>query len=226
MSRPRRRSGAAGGGYWAQAPTSPYHEQEIAVPVPGTDRVLTLRTASHTFSHDRLDPGSRLLLSTVVRDLAAARFTPERIADLGAGTGALGLALAVRFPQAQVDLLEVNARAAALAEANAARASLPRVRVIACDVNAFVVPEGGYDLVVTNPPVRAGRQVFGPWLTGATRFLRAPGGRFYLVARTAQGARTLEALLRQALADAATIERESGYRVIRGTIHGAYRPAP
>lgn len=221
MSREERNTGAAGGGYWAAEPASSYREHEIAVPVPGTDRVLSVRTASHTFSRGRLDPGTRLLLNTVVRDLSAAGHTPSRIADLGAGTGALGLALAARFPEAQVDLIEVNARAAALAKENAARASLPHARVILCDVNTFTVPEGGYDLVVTNPPVRAGRQVFGPWLTGAARFLRTPGGRFYFVARTAQGARTLEALLRKALPDAATIEREGGYRVIRGTIDSA-----
>lgn len=215
---------AAGGGYWAESPGSAIRTGSVEVPVPGTDRRLELRSASHTFSKTRLDPGTALLTRCVVRDLEEAGSRPLRILDLGAGYGPLGLALAARYPDAQVDLVEINGRAAALAEANARALDLSRVTVFAQDAGRFAVGPDGYDLVVTNPPIRAGRAVYAPWLLEAGRFL--PGrsaqsgatvGRFYLVARTSQGARTLEGLLRQALPDACTVARESGYRVIRGT---------
>ncbi len=210
---------AAGGGYWAPTPASDLRERTIEVPVPGTGRVLRLSTASHTFSRSRLDPGSALLIRAVTEDPVTAECPPARILDLGAGYGAVGLALAARYPQATVDLVEVNARAAECARRNAAAEALDRVRIFAEDVAQFQIDPRGYDVVVTNPPIRAGRSIYGPWLLGAQTFLPPTPrvGRFYFVARTSQGARTLEELLRTALPDAETIERESGYRVIRGT---------
>lgn len=223
-----KRPSADGGGYWAESPRSALRTRSVEVPVPGTDRVLELETASHTFSKGRLDPGTALLIRTVIRDLGAQGQRPARILDLGAGYGPLGLALAARYPGAYVDLVEVNTRAAALAQANARTSGLSNARVFAEDASRFETGPDGYDLVVTNPPIRAGRAVYGPWLLGAARFLppSRPGqatvtGRFYFVARTSQGARTLEGLLRQSLPDACTIERESGYRVIRGTRPGS-----
>src|SRR5271167_3531051 len=62
--------------------------------------------------------------------LVAAAGTPEgRIVDVGAGVGAVGLALAKRSTLASVDLVEVDPELAQLAESNAARNGLPRVRV-------------------------------------------------------------------------------------------------
>ena len=57
--------------------------------------------------------------------LVAAAGTPEgRIVDVGAGVGAVGLALAQRVPLASVDLVELDPELARLAESNAARNGL------------------------------------------------------------------------------------------------------
>ena len=59
--------------------------------------------------------------------LVAAAGTPEgRIVDVGAGVGAVGLALAKRSTLASVDLVEVDPELAQLAESNAARNGLQR----------------------------------------------------------------------------------------------------
>ncbi|HEY8564079.1 MAG TPA: methyltransferase [Beijerinckiaceae bacterium] len=92
---------------------------------------------------------------------AAARPEPgNRIADLGAGTGAVGLMIAVAEPSATVALVERDERLVALARRNVAlNGAEARVGVIAADVlgtsaarrGAGLAP-GAYDLVVTNPP--------------------------------------------------------------------------
>src|SRR5271168_620777 len=68
--------------------------------------------------------------------LAAAAGTPEgRIADVGAGVGAVGLALAQRSERAFADLIEIDSHLARLAGINAARNGLQaRARVITLDV--------------------------------------------------------------------------------------------
>ena len=81
-----------------------------------------------------------------------------RIVDVGAGVGAVGLALAERNPGASVDLVEIDPDLAQLAEHNAARNGLEtRTRVLRLDVlNPKARREAGMTepagCVVTNPP--------------------------------------------------------------------------
>lgn len=206
---------AHGGGYWNEAPEGEARFGEIEVAVRGL-APLRLTTVSHSFSPGRLDPGSALLLEAVLAAYAAPDAAPpERIADLGGGCGVLGLSLARRFPDARVDLIELNARAAAVAVQNAERLSLTNAHVHAGDVSAVWPTLPRHDLVVTNPPIRAGRSVYGPWLE-ASRERLAPGGTFWFVARTAQGAASLQAILARHLERVDVADRKSGYRVIRG----------
>jgi len=80
--------------------------------------------------------------------------------DLGAGVGAVGLAVAVLHPAARVQLVEINPDTAAMAAANVCANDLnARVSVIMADVlaerrvrrQAGLEPASA-DLVLTNPP--------------------------------------------------------------------------
>jgi 16S rRNA (guanine1207-N2)-methyltransferase len=206
---------AHGGGYWSASPPLAARRGEVEVAPPG-EAPVRLVTSGHTFSPRRLDPGTALLLRALWRAYPApGERAPERIADLGAGWGAIGLLLARRFPAARVDLIEVNPAAAAAAAENARRLGLGNARVHLGDVSLLWPALAPHDLVVTNPPIRAGRRVYGPWLTQARDRLGA-GGSFWFVARTAQGANTLAALLAAALDEVAVVARGGGYRVVRG----------
>jgi tRNA1(Val) A37 N6-methylase TrmN6 len=91
--------------------------------------------------------------------LAAAAPEAERIADAGAGVGAVGLALLERMTGARVELVEIDADLGALAAENAEKNGLAgRARVVQADVTAARsrraagLIDGAADLVVTNPP--------------------------------------------------------------------------
>ena len=76
---------------------------------------------------------------------------PLRIADLGAGSGAILLALLSELPQAQGFGTDISAAALQTAAANAARAGLAaRATFIACDYASGLA--GRFDLIVSNPP--------------------------------------------------------------------------
>ena len=92
------------------------------------------------------------VLATGVRPWLAQ--TPRRVLDLCCGGGALGLAAARTFPQAMIDLAEVDAAALGLARANTARlgeAVARRVRVMRSDLFAALAGTR-YDLILCNPP--------------------------------------------------------------------------
>lgn len=79
---------------------------------------------------------------------------PRRVLDLCCGSGALGLVAAHMFPDAEVDLVDADATAIAVAKENAANvgaAIANRTRVIESDLFAALDGER-YDLILCNPP--------------------------------------------------------------------------
>ena len=95
-------------------------------------------------------PETELLVEEALR-LAAILPSPFRIADVGTGSGAIAVALAVHLPQATVYALDASPAALAVAAANARRHGVAgRVRCLAGDLLA-PLPEP-VDLIIANLP--------------------------------------------------------------------------
>ena len=75
---------------------------------------------------------------------------PRRAVDIGAGGGPVAIEVAARFPDAEVVAADINARALALAGVNARLAGTPKVAARHSDLLKDL--DGGFDLVLSNPP--------------------------------------------------------------------------
>ncbi|CAM3238632.1 MULTISPECIES: tRNA1(Val) (adenine(37)-N6)-methyltransferase [Methylobacterium] len=130
----------------------------------------------------------------------------ERLCDVGAGTGAVGLACAALHPGTRPTLVERDPELAGMARTNAAlngiAASVIEADVLApaAERRAAGLEPDGFDLVLTNPPFfTAGRHRPSPhpgkamahtfpesgldlWIRACTAILR-PGGRLGLIHR-------------------------------------------
>jgi tRNA1(Val) A37 N6-methylase TrmN6 len=161
--------------------------------------------------------GHRVGTDAILLAAAAPRVEGGLIVDIGAGVGAVGLALAQINPGAQVVLLENNAKAAVLARENVTENHLgSRVNVAQADLFDFPARKAAglvesADVVVTNPPfLKAGEARVSPdsdraaahvldeggiekWLRGSLAILKA-GGIFAMIHRADALADSLAAL--------------------------------
>jgi tRNA1(Val) A37 N6-methylase TrmN6 len=154
--------------------------------------------------------GHRVGTDAALLVAAAGDARQGRIVDVGAGVGAVGLALAQRNPLASADLVEIDPELAALAKDNADRNGLQsRTRVLRLDaLNSNEPRESGLaesaSCVVTNPPffdakavraspdegrarahVLAGAEAnatLADWIQASLAML-APGGCFLMIHR-------------------------------------------
>ena len=183
---------------------------------------LRLALSQSLFSSYDVDSGSRLLLASVVRELAAhpdERRRLRSILDLGCGTGVLGLALAKRFA-AVLTARDRDALALAVTAHNAA------VNGVACTTHGGVdttnLDGRGesdlFQLVVSNLPAKAGAPVL-QRLVAAAAHATTPGGRIAIVVV----ANLAEQTRRQLAAVAEVIHSHRGNR--HTVFHARPRPA-
>ena len=78
---------------------------------------------------------------------------PLRIVDIGTGSGAIAIALAVHLPQAHITALDLSPEALKIAQANAETHTVAnRITFLQSDLLAAVANEAPYDAIVSNPP--------------------------------------------------------------------------
>ena len=78
---------------------------------------------------------------------------PISIADIGTGSGAIAIALAVHLPDAHVTAVDVSTEALHLAQLNAENHHVAhRIRFLHSDLFAALPPGAAFDAIVSNPP--------------------------------------------------------------------------
>jgi release factor glutamine methyltransferase len=118
----------------------------VLIPRPETEHVIEAVMELH-----RADVG--LQTSDLSSPTSEAGFlkSPLRIADVGTGSGAIALALAKEFPQAEIHATDISPAALEIARANAARHQFAdRIQFHQTDLLAGLDPP--FDFVVSNPP--------------------------------------------------------------------------
>ena len=172
--------------YFSASPSGPEARRTIRLSLP--DLSLDLVTDRGVFSGDRVDSGTKVLLSEVAvpADLAGD------VLDLGCGYGPIAVTVARRAAGATVWALDVNERALALTAENAAAAGVgDRVRpVLATDVPEEIV----FSAIYSNPPIRVGKAALHALLSTWLGRLAADG-RASLVVHKHLGSDSLAAWL-------------------------------
>ncbi len=158
------------------------------------------------FSKNALDFGTRLLIEAI--DIPS---TAKTVIDMGCGYGPIGIAVAKLYPSAKVHLYDVNERAVDLARKNAQINKVENVMVTPSFLFEHVNISA--DVIITNPPIRAGKATIFRLYEDAFKTLN-PGGLFYAVIQKKQGAPSTFAKLTELFGNCEMINRDHGYWVL------------
>lgn len=193
--------------YFDENPQNEHKPKKIETRVNGIDFVFD--TDSGVFSQTQLDYGSRLMLETVIEIEGKAS---GRLLDLGCGYGAVGIVLKRVWPALNVVMCDINNRALKLARHNAKVNHTQFIDVLQSDGLSQV--EGSFDLILTNPPIRAGKTTVYRFFEEAWAALNQ-GGRLYVVIQKKQGAPSAQKKLQELAGDCEICARSSGYWILR-----------
>lgn len=164
-------------------------------------------TDNGVFSKDGLDFGSRLLLENIPLTEIG-----ESLLDVGCGYGVFGIILN-KILGVKVTMCDVNRRALHLAKKNIKENKCSDCSVI--ESSCYENINSKYSTIITNPPIRAGKEVVYEILEGAKDYL-FPGGRLFFVVRKEQGAKSIISDM-QKIYNVEVLERKKGFFIIKCT---------
>lgn len=194
--------------YYAANPTAKHDGHIIDYQINNID--LKFTTDAGVFSKMRVDYGSGVL----IKQMAEVDFPSSNILDVGAGYGPIGLFAAKFWPEQTVDLVDVNERGLNLAAQNAEVNGITNVNIYKSDVYDEVPSERKFGLIVTNPPIRAGKKVVSSILAGAKDHL-VEDGVLLVVIQKKQGEPSARKLLKETFGNCTILIRDKGYYVLQ-----------
>ena len=194
--------------YFTENPTSQHDEHIIDYQVNGID--LKFTTDAGVFSKLRVDYGSGVL----IKKMLDVDFPQNNILDVGTGYGPIGLFAAKFWPKQTVEMIDVNERGLNLAKKNAELNHIDNVTIFVSDVYSNIAPEKKYGLIVTNPPIRAGKKVVSNILSGAKNHL-VIDGVLLVVIQKKQGEPSARKLLTKTFGNCTILKRDKGYYVLQ-----------
>jgi len=193
--------------YYTSKPTAEHDEQEFTFRLRGQE--MRFITDAGVFSRNRVDFGSMLLIENmrIRRD--------ARVLDVGCGYGPIGLAAARLAVGGKVTMIDVNERAVALARRNAELNGIRNVEILQSDLYSAVQGEV-FDVILTNPPIRAGKEIVHRIFAEGRERL-ADGGELWVVIQKKQGAPSAWKKLQEVYREVEEVERKKGYHIFRAT---------
>ncbi len=162
----------------------------------------TFYTDNNVFSKNKIDFGTKLLLENISN-------IHGDVLDLGCGYGVIGLYIRSNF-DAKVDMVDINKRAILLSKRNIELYSLDKINVFESDGYENITSK--YDYIVTNPPIRIGKEKLYSILISAKEHLKEEG-KLVLVIRKEQGAKSLNKELEK-IYNVKIINKKKGYCII------------
>lgn len=169
--------------------------------------MLQLNSNEGLFSKQKIDFGTKLLLENIL-----IKDDQNTIVDIGCGYGIIGLYIAKKWPNKSVIMVDVNENAINMSKENAKINNISNVEI----KNSFLLDKINQqvDLCISNPPIRAGKEVVFKLYEEAYNKL-TPNGALFIVIQKKQGAPSTIKKLKELFNEVNTLKKEKGYFIIQ-----------
>lgn len=171
-------------------------------------RKYIFHSVDNMFSKDGLDDGTRVLLSTVVKNYTLK----GDVLDLGCGIGSIGVILKNEFPAIICDMVDINNTALSLCRKNCEANGAKQNNVF--NSNLYDNVDKKYNYIVTNPPIKVGKAILFDVVTGAESHLKS-NGEIILVIRKNHGQESMKKHMEKTFGNVEILKRDKGYYIMR-----------
>lgn len=169
------------------------------------DKKFSIYSDNGVFSKDKFDYGTRVLLKNIdIHNICG------KVLDLGCGIGVVGVILGTFNKNISIDMVDINERAIELAKENIKLNNIYN-NIFTSDVYSNISDK--YDYIITNPPIRAGKEVVRKFLHGARDYL-TPNGKLYFVMRKDHGVKSMIKELEE-IYRVEIVDKEKGFYIVR-----------
>ncbi|SMF46825.1 16S rRNA (guanine1207-N2)-methyltransferase [Paenibacillus barengoltzii] len=191
--------------YYASQPTAAHDRKTWDTVLRGQSYRFV--SDAGVFAKGGVDFGSRTLIEAM--DIPH----DAEVLDVGCGYGPIGLVAARLAAKGHVTMIDVNSRAVELAKENAAANGVNNITVLESDLFS-ALDDRKFDVVLTNPPIRAGKATVHAIFEGAYERLRS-GGSLWVVIQKKQGAPSAKEKLESLFSRVEEVTKDKGYRIYR-----------
>lgn len=157
------------------------HNKKI-IEVKCCDTTIKVYTDNGVFSKEHLDYGTRLLLTNFLKESKEGN-----VLDLGCGYGIIGITISLESNM-KVDLVDINDRALELTKENIKLNNIANARCWKSNIYENIKDK--YNYIITNPPIRVGKETLKKFLFEGKDYLE-DNGELWFVMRKDHGVKTM-----------------------------------
>lgn len=179
-------------------------EQKTYAKINNQDFVFV--TDNGVFSKKGLDFGTRTLLENIPQ-------LHGLVLDFGCGYGPVGIYIK-KNNECNVDMIDINKRSLSLAKKNAI---LNEVQVNVFESDIYSNIEKKYNYIISNPPIRVGKEKLYQILFDASKYLKKDG-ELWIVINKDQGAKSVVKDLSQKY-EVSVVAKNKGFYIIKAINH-------
>lgn len=193
--------------YYSNQPGAAHDRRVLEATLRG--KVFRFTSDAGVFSKTGIDYGSRVLIEAM--DI----HEDAQVLDVGCGYGPMGLSAAYLAAKGHVIMIDVNERAVQLAKENAKLNGITNVTILESDLFSSVKGKM-FDVILTNPPIRAGKSTVHTIFEEAFEHLNT-NGTLWIVIQKKQGAPSAKAKLEELFETVEEVTKDKGYRIFKAT---------
>ncbi len=176
-------------------------------------------TDNGVFSKAKVDFGTDVMLKVFLRENKDKENEKFNVLDIGCGYGVVSVVIKSFFQNVKTVSSDVNERALELTRENLLKNGVVKPENDDFEVKksfAFDNISEKFDVILSNPPIRAGKQTIFQIYEKSYEHLNE-NGEFYCVIQTKHGAKSTQKKLEEVFGNCETLEINAGYRIFRST---------